>query len=65
LLDVVFNEDGYRARKDHSPENLNVLRKIALSRLRATDGGKRVGIRRKMLRASLNPDFLYKVLFGG
>jgi predicted transposase YbfD/YdcC len=64
-LDVVFNEDGCRDRKDHAPENLNVPRKIALSRLRATDGGKRVSIRRKMLRASLNPDFLYKVLFSG
>jgi predicted transposase YbfD/YdcC len=64
-LDVTFNEDGCRARKDNSPKNLNILRKIALARLRAIDGGKRVSLRRKMLRAALAPDFLHKVLFGG
>jgi predicted transposase YbfD/YdcC len=64
MLDVCFNEDGCRARKDNSPKNLNILRKIALSRLRAIDGGKRVSTRRKMLRASLNPNFLHQVLFG-
>jgi predicted transposase YbfD/YdcC len=64
MLDVSFNEDGCRARKDNSPKNLNILRKVALSRLRATDAGKRVSIKRKMLRASLNPDFLHAVLFG-
>jgi len=64
-LDVTFNEDGCRARKDNSPANLNILRKIALARLRAIDGGNRVGLRRKMLRAALNPDFLHKVLSGG
>jgi len=63
-LDVTFNEDGCRARKDNSPANLNILRKIALARLRAINGGKRVGLHRKMLRAALNPDFLHKILFG-
>ena len=63
-LDVSFREDACRARKDNSPKNLTVLRKIALSRLRAVNAGKRVSIRRKMFRASLNPDFLHKVLFG-
>jgi predicted transposase YbfD/YdcC len=64
-LDMSFAEDGCRARKDNSPKNLTVLRKIALSRLRAIDAGKRVSIRRKMFRASLSPDFLHEVLFGG
>lgn len=63
-LDVSFGEDGCRARKDNSPKNLTVLRKIALGRLRAIDAGKRVSLKRKMFRASLNPDFLHKVLFG-
>ena len=30
-LDVIFNEDASRARKDLAPLNLNVLRKVALS----------------------------------
>jgi len=63
-LDVSFGEDRCRARKDNSPKNLTVLRKIALGRLRAIDAGKRVSIKRKMFRASLNPDFLHKVIFG-
>jgi predicted transposase YbfD/YdcC len=64
MLDVNFKEDGCRARKDNSPKNLNILRKMALSRLRAVDGGKRVSVKRKMFRAGLVPDFLLKVLFG-
>jgi predicted transposase YbfD/YdcC len=65
MLDMNFKEDGCRARKDKSPKNLNILRKTALTRLRAIDGGKRVSVKRKMLRAGLVPDFLLKVLFGG
>jgi predicted transposase YbfD/YdcC len=34
-LDVLFREDACQVRKDHAPENLNVLRKIALARLRS------------------------------
>jgi predicted transposase YbfD/YdcC len=49
MLDVNFREDGCRARKDNSPKNLNILRKAALSRLRA----------------GLVPQFLQKILFGG
>jgi hypothetical protein len=64
MLDVNFREDGCCARKDSSPKNLNILRKIALSRLKAIDGGKRVSVKRKMLRAGLVLDFLLKVLFG-
>ena len=30
-LDVIFKEDAGRARKDLSPLNLNVLRKVALA----------------------------------
>lgn len=31
VLDVVLDEDGQRARKDHGPENLAVLRRLALN----------------------------------
>ncbi|MDR3160243.1 MAG: ISAs1 family transposase, partial [Spirochaetaceae bacterium] len=34
-LDVVFREDAARVTRDHAPENLNILRKMALSLLRA------------------------------
>jgi hypothetical protein len=64
MPDVNFREDGCRARKDNSPKNLNILRKIALSRQRAVDGGRRMSVKRKMLRAGLAPEFLQNVLFG-
>ena len=35
VLDVHFNEDRIRARKDHAPENLATLRRLALNILRA------------------------------
>jgi hypothetical protein len=63
-LDVSFGEDRHRARKDNSPKNLTVLRKIVLGRLRVINADKRVSIKRKMFRASLNSGFLQKVLFG-
>ena len=34
-LDVVFDEDDARSRKTHAPENLAVLRRLALNMLRA------------------------------
>ena len=53
-LDVSFDEDASRARKDNSPLNLNILRKQALSLLNQADFGKRVSIRRKMSRAAMD-----------
>jgi predicted transposase YbfD/YdcC len=65
FLDVCFGEDRCRARTNHAPENLNVLRKTALWLLRKTSvPEKRIGTNRKMLRATLNDDFLSDVLFG-
>jgi hypothetical protein len=61
---VGFNRDGCRARRDNSPENLNLPRKAVLSRLRAIDAGKWVRIKWQMLRTSLNPDFFHPMLFG-
>jgi hypothetical protein len=62
-LDVVFREDLARARKDNSPSNMNVLRKTALSLLKAVNAG-RVELRKKMRRAALNISFLEQILFG-
>lgn len=36
-LDVFFGEDGKRHRKDHCPENMTVMRRIALNLLRAPE----------------------------
>lgn len=63
-LDVIFDEDSSKARKDMSPLNLNVLRKTALALCKNVDLGKRVSIQKKRFRAALNPDTFLSILFG-
>lgn len=64
MLDVVFREDASSVRMNHAPENLNILRKAALSLLRSTPVKGRMSAKAKMFKAALNPDFLTRVLFG-
>jgi predicted transposase YbfD/YdcC len=65
VLDVCFGEDSCQVRKDRAAENLNVMRKMALYLLRTTAvSEKRFGTHRKMLRATLNDEFLHDALFG-
>ena len=64
MLDVVFREDDSSVRMNHAPENLNILRKIALSLLRSTPVNKRMSAKAKLAKAALNPDFLSLALFG-
>ena len=63
-LDVIFHEDASHARKDMSPLNLNVLRKVALTLCRSADLGKRVSLQKRRFRASLNPEAFLSILFG-
>jgi predicted transposase YbfD/YdcC len=68
-LDVVFQEDASLVSKEHAPENLNILRKIALSLLRAVKnpmekGKKKMSGPKKRFAASMNPDYIFSVLFG-
>jgi predicted transposase YbfD/YdcC len=60
-LDMAFNEDQSRVRKDHGDQNLAVLRRIALGLLRR-DKSVRVGVRNKRLKAGRNREYLLKVL---
>lgn len=60
VLDVVFDEDRSRVRKDHGPENLALLRRLAVSLLK-TEKSKG-SIRGKRLIAGWNNDFMEKVL---
>lgn len=61
ILDVVFAEDKNRSRSDHAPENLAVLRKLALNMLQTSPYV--ASMRRKMLHAAWNDAFLLG-LFG-
>ncbi|MBB4375373.1 putative transposase YbfD/YdcC [Bradyrhizobium sp. cir1] len=60
VLDVHFDEDGNRARKDHAPENFAILRRLALNLLRAHPDRK--SIRLKIKRAGWDNAFLLQIL---
>lgn len=62
-LDLAFDEDRCRVRKDHGPENFALLRHIALNLLKQEKTCKR-GIKGKRLLAAWNQDYLLKVLTG-
>jgi predicted transposase YbfD/YdcC len=62
-LDLAFDEDHCRVRKDHGPENFALLRHIALNLLKQERTCKR-GIKGKRLLAGWKQDYLLKVLSG-
>ncbi len=57
VLDIAFREDASRVRKDHAPENLAILRHIALNLLKQ-DTTLKLGIKNKRLVAAWNNDYL-------
>jgi len=63
VLDIAFNEDRSRVRKDHAPANLAVLRHMAVNLLNQETSAKG-GIKAKRLQAGWNEDYLLKVLVG-
>lgn len=60
VLDTCFDEDRARNRRDHGPENLTTLRKLALNVLRSarTD----ISIRRKRKRSGWSDEFARSIL---
>jgi predicted transposase YbfD/YdcC len=61
VLDVAFQEDHHRLRKDHGPENFAILRHIALNLLKQNKSVK-AGIKAKRLKAGWDNDFLLHLL---
>lgn len=64
VLDVAFQEDASRVRIDHAPENLALVRRIALSLLKRAPNKKKVGIAAKRKQAGWSDDYLVQVLLG-
>src|SRR5215468_4276653 len=62
-LDVTFNEDRCRIRKDHAPENVVAVRHIALNLLRQ-EHSHQISLRQKRLLCSLDENYLLMVLSG-
>lgn len=58
-LDVVFNEDDARSRKNYAPQNLAVIRRIAVDILRHHPAAK--SISRKMKLASWSKEFFFEL----
>lgn len=61
VLDVAFNEDNCRIRKDNSGENFAVVRHIALNLLKKDTS--KMSMKSKRHRCAYDDDFLFHVLF--
>jgi len=59
-LDVTFREDHSRVRKGYGPENLSILRKVALQHI--SNMKDKASLKKRRYKASLNNDYLEKVL---
>lgn len=62
VLDVTFNEDKSRIRKDNAPENLVVLRRIALNMVKKEQTHKKASVRRKVKAAGWDNSYLERIL---
>jgi len=60
VLDVLFREDDSRIRKDNSPQNMAVLRHIALNILK--QDASKGSLKQKRYRATLDDSFLFQLL---
>jgi predicted transposase YbfD/YdcC len=61
VLDLAFREDESRVRKEHGPENLAVVRHIALNMLKQ-DKTTKLGTQNKRLKAAWDQDYLLALL---
>ena len=61
VLDIAFLEDKNRTHKDHAPENLAILRQLALNLL-AQEKTAKCGTKGKRLQAGWDNDYLLKVI---
>jgi predicted transposase YbfD/YdcC len=63
VLDVQFGEDAGRMRRDHSAENLALIRRVALNVLRH-NGPVRDSLRQRKIRAALNDNYRLNLILG-
>jgi predicted transposase YbfD/YdcC len=63
VLDLAFHEDSSRVRTDHAPENLALIRHLALNLLRG-DPTRRIGLKNSRFKAALSDAYLRSILLG-
>lgn len=61
VLDVTYNEDKCRVRKDHGAENFSTMRR-ATQNLAKLEQSKKLSMNKKRTLAALNPDYRLKLL---
>ncbi|MEA4811789.1 MAG: ISAs1 family transposase [Anaerolineaceae bacterium] len=61
VLDIAFNEDRCRIRKDYAAGNFAIIRKMAINLLRQ-DKSVKIGAHGKRMRCALSNDYLLHVL---
>ena len=60
VLDVVFHDDLARLRTGHGPQNMAIVKHMAMNLVRNPNDKHSLKVRRK--RANLNPDYLEKII---
>ena len=60
-LDVTFNEDKYRIRSLNSPQNLALVRRMALNAVN-NETTLQGSLRQKRKRAAMNKDYMMQIL---
>ena len=63
VLDMTFDEDRSRIKKENAPENFGLLRRLALCLLKKESTSKR-SIKGKRLKAAWDDGYLLRVLCG-
>jgi len=61
VLDVTFHEDASRIRSYHAPENLAIVRRMALNLLNQEQSFKG-SLKMKRYRAAMDNEYLVKIL---
>ena len=62
VLDVTFNEDRCRCRKDHSDQNFALMRRLAMNLLRTNRDRTKLSMRGQRLKIGWDTDFLADLL---
>jgi len=64
VLDVVFGEDANRTSKDHGPENLAILRRLAMNLFRANRKDNKIALKRQRKLVGWKIEFVEELLNG-